>query len=124
MLKGDERGESAAYPRTGDIKVEVVPSDILISISQSDLADKRIVVGIRSLAVWVPRQDPQAVRELNDRVSVGIGGYKVVDPGGYANRGEAFATIVNPIELESEGKDDINLRFEIMRARRLTCGIQ
>jgi hypothetical protein len=104
LIKIDERGGSVAYPRTRNIKFEVVSSDILISGSRADLADKRIVAGIRSLAVWVPRQDPQAVRELNDRVSVGIGGYKVVDPGGYANRGEAFATIVDPIELESEGR--------------------
>lgn len=101
MIKITERSESAAYPRTRNIKVEVGPSDILISASLTDLANIGIVVGVRSLAVRVPRKDPQTVRELDDRVDIVVGCDKVVEPGGYADGGEALATIVDPVELES-----------------------
>jgi len=100
LIKGGRRSEPTSYPRASNVKVEVGSSDILISASLTDLADIRIVVRVRSLAVRVPRKDPQAVRELDDRVDVVVGCDKVVEPGGYADRGEALATIIDSIELE------------------------
>lgn len=77
-----------AHPRAIPLKVEIVPSDILGPSSRSDLTDERVIVRVGLPAIRAPRQDPQTVRELDDRVLVIVGCEKVVEPDRGLDRGE------------------------------------